>query len=266
MTEKNDYPVTIQKLVKKHKKPYLITPTGITLNTLYITGLIYLLIYFNSQLRKVYDLEFTYKEHTPIIKLDSIKYSSPIIHFDESKGEIILEGLLYWVKLKNYSNEVCNILVDFSFDTLSYRRIIRNKIISQDTSRFTMIDDNLFKEYILYPNESKWYKIQSTINTDSNFSNKKSFLHILFIYTNPIGGYYDLYVIQEYEFIYDFNKPIQPSIDTIKHNISYRLPSMIRFTDNRKSFEPYCYTLSEMEFLDNLYDSHFEKDKSMYKK
>ncbi|MBN8585840.1 MAG: hypothetical protein J0M37_12170 [Ignavibacteria bacterium] len=247
------------KITKKEFKPnFWFTTKGITLFGIFLAAYLSTLFHLTNRLNEIFAIESKYREHYSELKLDSIKLSKPKLLLNPSTGKLTLFGVGFWVKIKNNSKDVCYILAKFTNDIPTLRPVLRQKVIEQDTTRIEFFLDSTFSDYVIYPSEAKWFYVESELT--GNASQEQSYLHTMFIYSNAVGGYYDMYLIQEMKYKFVDNTPLEERLDSTKQIRQIILPDLVDFTENIQQIRPYCYSLSEMEFLDKIYLKQFSKE------
>ena len=239
---------------EKLKPNFWLTKTGLSFIVIFSTGYIPLLIFLVSQFPDYENQYLIYKQNYSELRLDSIKKGKPYIQVNPTNPQIAnLYGISFWFKITNHSNSVCYIIMIATIDTLSLDDNIRKKVFRRDTTNLEVVKDTSFKELLLYPNESKWFEKHVYLSALENYPNE--YIHCQVIYSNTVGGYYDLYFIQELKYDYDFSNPLPQEIDTIITkdsiliNTKIKVPELFTFTDNKQILPPYSFTVPEIEFI-----------------
>jgi hypothetical protein len=234
------------KLKKRHiLSVFFTSPLGITVLVIIFTGYSSLFGYFYVRL---HNIDEDYKKNYSELRIDSIKSGATNVTFDSLNNTFLFYGLTYWIKIKNYSKDVCYIKGIFSKDTSVTEAFLRNKIIKRNTSSTHSSLMSGWIGNVIYPDKSSWFKVQTYFNSNDSLH----YLHNLFLYSNISGGYYDLYVIQKINYFHIDNEPLKKIIDSVKRIIKYKIPKMIYFSDTSKVLEPYTYSYKDIYFIKGL--------------
>lgn len=231
-------------LKRNYKKSFWLSGSGLAIVAIYLAAYVPLIIFFIDKYSSIYELEHTYQLNTPSLVVDSIAESSYGGYFEEN--DFLVDRIKFRIKLRNNSPDYCSILATITYDTTYNGDVIRKKILSKDTLGTITAEDTTFHETVIYSQESLWLDIECSVH--NVFENAINYIHILIIYTNRIGGYYDLSLKQEFTYLFNEPAPMETYVDKSGKKF-VKLPDIYDFT-GRKSTEPYCYNLEEMKLID----------------
>lgn len=237
---------------KKNKKP-IFTTKRLTIIAIIVAVFAIVIPIIISEYKSDEELYKEYKEHYSELLLDSIKIKNIRTRFDADASAMEIEGVNYWIKLKNNTDGVITIRSVLTADYRLKDPVIRDHIKSKDTTNIEFITDTSFTTWVLHSKESRWFQIGATFVSSSPQNNN---IHTCILYTNKFGGIYDLYFIQEAKYNIQFDKPLDFTVDTLKHKITYLFPpKMVEFTDKRMTLSPYIYTPDEVDFINDILKS-----------
>jgi hypothetical protein len=204
--------------------------------------------------------ELTYKdraiEHKPIIEIIGtpqikVEYLYHRGAYNSLLNRVDLEieiKIKQVVKLANIGNEKATLVCQLFCDTLTNENILRNCLLNK--KMLNTFEQSSYKSYFnekeLFPNDTFLFEDERRIGIDT--STKIFVNHLLILYKNDYGVFYDTYIKSKFK----LNQPLfEPSINLETGNLQFYLGKNARefFLLEEPSRTTQIYTEEEKELI-----------------